>query len=81
MSEQVINPLLNELEQEIHRLLQHISSLKKENASLKAQLLEKPKQAQSDLFGELSLPDKIALKAKVNQMIHKVDQHLEKLNG
>ncbi len=78
MSLHPLESIITELEQEIQILLQQNQSLKKEVAVLKKQLAEKPTSAQSDLFGNLSTTEKMALKAKVDHMIQKIDTHLGK---
>jgi cell division septum initiation protein DivIVA len=78
MSTNPLESLITLLEQEVEILLQQNLSLKKENALLKKQLADKPTPAQSDLFGNLSTTEKMALKAKVDHLIHKIDIHLGK---
>lgn len=78
MSLHPFESIVTELEQEIQSLIQQNQSLKKELAAVKKQLAEKPTSAQSDLFGNLSTTEKMALKAKVDHMIQKIDRHLGK---
>jgi len=74
MDQHAVLSIINELENQIQLLIQKNSALTSKNAELKIALNQK----QSDVFAHLDTNDRISMKAKVEHLLHKIDQHLHK---
>lgn len=76
MEQNTLQSIISELEIEIQKLVRKNNALKKENADLRLKAEQAP--AQSDLFGALSTNERITMKAKVEHLLTKVEQHLQR---
>lgn len=76
MDQHDVLQLIDDLETEIHRLVAENSTLKKKVTQLDATLAEK--KADEDIFGNVSTNERIAMKTKVEQLIEKIDQQLQR---
>jgi hypothetical protein len=76
MDQQAVLKIITELENQIHLLIQKNSVLQAKANELEATLHQK--QTKKDIFDHLDTNDRISMKAKVEHLIHKIDQHLQK---
>jgi len=67
----VINDVLSKFEDKVRLLVAHVSLLKKENLSLRNQIMERSADG--------SLGNKAAVRSKLNSMIEMIDAELELL--
>jgi len=74
MDQHAVLSIINELENQIQLLIQKNSVLSAKNTELKTALSKK----QADVFEHLDTNDRIAMKAKVDHLLHKIDQQLHK---
>jgi cell division septum initiation protein DivIVA len=68
--------LLDQLSREIQSLKEENQKLKQQNNDLKEQL-EKLREGQTDMFSSLSEKERLAYRSRIQQLISKIDKHLE----
>ena len=77
MNQDQLTHIISELEVQVKELIQVNTNLKAENHQLKKDLDSKPTQ-NDDLFQHLDTTKRMALKAKVDHLLHKIDNQLNK---
>lgn len=76
MDQQAVLQLIAELEQQIKLLVQRNASLQTKVMHLEHELAEK--KVREDMFGNLETNERLAMKAKVEQLLRKIDVQLQK---
>jgi regulator of replication initiation timing len=74
MDQHAVLSIINELENQIQLLIQKNSVLNAKNVELKTALNQK----KADVFEHLDTNDRIAMKAKVDHLLKKIDQQIKK---
>lgn len=73
---QYTQELLDQLSREFHALKEEKEKLEEQNARLKEQL-QQLREGQTDLFSSLSEKERLSYRHRIQQLISKIDQHLD----
>lgn len=68
--------LLEAIGQEVNGLKQEIKELKRENNKLKTKL-EEARDKQTDIFSVINESERLAMRQHIQNLIQKIDHHLE----